>query len=265
MSYSFDTDALLLDAVQCAREAGRIQIGYFRSGKLDIQSKSSITDIVTAADKASEQSIINFIHEKYPTHSILSEESGEDGKTSDFQWVIDPLDGTTNFSAGLPLFCVSIGIRYKGETVVGVVFAPYLDELFHAVAGGGAFLNGNPIHCGNKVDLHEAVVSTGFPYDKALTPDNNLDNAERIMPIVRGYRRLGSAAIDICYVAAGNLDGYWEINLHQWDVCAGLLIAEEAGATIWHFRTDRNVSVLVGSPDIANAMRPLISTVPRKG
>lgn len=258
-----DKNQLLLDAVHCARLAGKIHLEYFRSSNLNIKAKLNDSDIVTVADGASEAAIIEYVHEKYPTHSILSEESGSESHNSDYQWVIDPLDGTTNFSAGLPEFCVSIGIRYKGETVVGVVFAPYLNELFHAVRGEGAFLNGNPIHTGTKADIHKAVVATGFPVDKNVSADNNMDNVARVLPLVRGLRRLGAAAVDISYVAAGILDGYWELNLHEWDVCAGLLIAEEAGAVAHHFRTDRNVSVLVASPAIARIILPLLSTKPR--
>lgn len=157
---------------------------------------------------------------------------------------------------------MSIGIRHNGVTVVGVVYAPKLDELFHAVAGEGAYLNGERITCGTTQALAQSVVATGFPVDKDHTPDNNLDNVSRIMPRVRGLRRLGSAAIDISYVAAGFLDGYWELNLHEWDVCAALLIAHEAGAESHHFRSDRNISMLVASPAISRLMLPLLDTKP---
>ena len=160
------------------------------------------------------------------------------------------------------MHCVSIGIRHRGVTVVGVVLAPYLNELFHAVRGEGAYLNGNRISVTANTDIHKAVVSTGFPVDKDVNPDNNMDNVARVLPLVRGLRRLGSAAVDISYVAAGILDAYWEMNLHEWDVCAGLLIAEEAGARVVHFRDDRNVSVLVGAPAIVDQIAPLLSRTP---
>lgn len=258
------TDDLLIDAIEYAHKAGNIQLGYFRSKHLHIDTKLNQSDIVTDADKASEDIVIESIHEKYPSHSILSEECGAKKRDSDYEWVIDPLDGTTNFTSGLPQFSVSIGIKYKGETIVGVVFAPYLHELFHAVKGEGAFLNGVPISVSDKTDLAQSVVCTGFPVDKGTNSDNNLDNVERVLPLVRGLRRLGSAAIDISYVAAGILDAFWELNLHEWDVCAGLLIAREAGATAWHFRDDRNVSILVGTPAIERAVAPLLSTTPRQ-
>lgn len=156
-------------------------------------------------------------------------------------------------------------MQHKGQTVVGVVYAPYLGEIFTAVRGKGAFLNNRPIRCSTKTDIHKAVVSTGFPVDKDRTTDCNVDNLVRVLPYVRGMRRLGAAAIDICYVAAGLLDGYWEMNLHEWDVCAALLIAEEAGAVHKFFRTDRNVSVVVAAPGIMPSLEPLISEKPFDG
>ncbi len=256
MNYS----SLLLDAMSWAREAGAVHMRYFRGNELDIRSKLNDSDVVTAADKAAEKVLIDHIREAYPDHSILSEESGADQHAGDYRWVIDPLDGTTNFSQGLPLFSVSIGIEHNGETVVGVVFAPYLNELFHAVRGEGAWLNGEPVSVSGKTTLEQSVVATGFPVDKLENPDNNLDNVARVMPLVRGMRRLGSAAIDLCYVAAGFLDGYWELNLHAWDASAGLLIVEEAGGSYTHFRFDRNISVVAGTPAIHDLLLPMLST-----
>ncbi len=258
-----DTSALLLDAIQLARQAGAIQLSYFRGDNLDIKAKLNDSDVVTAADRAAEQAIISGLHAKYPTHSILSEESGAELHDAPYRWVIDPLDGTTNFSSGLPLFSVSIGLEYRGEAILGVVYAPYLDELFHAVKGQGAYLNGNPIHPSSTTLLSQAVLATGFPVDKNTSPDNNLDNVGRILPLIRGLRRLGSAAIDLCYVAAGFLDGYWELNLHPWDVCAGALIASEAGASITRFRPDRNISILAAPPAIHDAVLPKLGTSPQ--
>lgn len=258
-----DYSELLFDAVHCAQEAGKIHMSYFRKGNYAIQAKhDNESDIVTSADKAAENFIIDFVHSHHPSHSILSEESGEEVHDAQYQWVIDPLDGTTNFSAGLPQFCISIGIKHNATTVVGVVFAPYLGEMFHALRGEGAYLNGERIACGSKTSLDRCVVTTGFPIDKDRNPDNNLDNVARVLPHVRGMRRIGSAAIDISYVAAGFLDAYWELNLHEWDVCAGLLIAEEAGAEYHHFRHDRNISVLVASPTVSALILPLLSTSP---
>ncbi len=257
-------DQLLLDAIECANLAGKIQLQHFRTDNLNATAKLNDSDIVTVADRQAEAAIFNFVHNRYPDHSILSEESGAETRNSDYEWVIDPVDGTTNYNAGLPTHCVSIGIRFRGETIVGVVLAPYLNELFHAVRGEGAYLNGKQIHVSQNTDIHKAVVSTGFPVDKDVNPDNNLPNVARVLPLVRGLRRLGSAAMDICYVAAGFLDAYWELNLHEWDVCAAWLIAEEAGAKAINFRNDRCVSLLVGSPAIARIIDPLLSREPAR-
>ncbi len=232
-------NSILDDAIVMARRAGDVQLQFFRSKELEITTKLNDFDVVTAADKASERIIVDSIRDKYPDHSILTEESGFSlHSDSRWEWVIDPLDGTTNYSSGLPWFNVSIGVKCDGEAVAGVVYAPKLDELFCATRGGGATLNGNLIAPSETPTLAKAVVSTGFPYDKATNPDNNLDNFKRVMPVVRGLRRMGSAALDICYVAAGFLDAYWEMNLNEWDVCAAMLIADEAGAPARRFRPD---------------------------
>lgn len=255
-----DIKKLVDDAIAWTREAGEVQLKYFRSSHLNIRAKFNDSDIVTEADKASEQVIINNINRTYPQHAILSEEMGGNAIESDYRWIIDPLDGTTNFSNGLPLFSVSIAVEYRGEVIVGVVYAPYLDEMFHAVKGGGAWLNGKPIAPSGKESLSHSVVTTGFPVDKDITTDNNLDNVSRVLPRVRGMRRLGSAAIDLCYVAAGFLDGYWEMNLHTWDVAAGQLVVQEAGACYSHFRTDRNISVVAATPLIFETLYSLLAS-----
>lgn len=257
-----NTDDLLLLAIELAQKAGKVQLEYFRSKNLTVENKLNDADIVTAADRASEATVISGIRERYASHRILSEESGSTQSDSPFEWVIDPLDGTTNFNAGLPLFSVSIGLKYDGETILGVVYAPYINELFHAVKGEGAYLNGNKIGVSGCTELSKAVVGTGFPVDKMLTSDNNTDNFEKILPLTRAVRRLGSAAMDICYVALGAFDAFWEINLHEWDVCAALLIAEEAGAESERFRNDRNVSVVVGTPIIKQKVSELLSRSP---
>lgn len=250
-----DYTPYLMAAITWARQAGSRQLDFFRSHHLDMRTKSNTSDVVTAADHESEHIILDSIRRDYPEHSILSEEAGvieaANNTDSSWQWVVDPLDGTTNFSQGLPIFSISIALRHRGRTVVGVVYAPYLNELFHAVLHGGAFLNGHAIQCSQKTEWNTAVLATGMPYDKAVNPDNNLDNVARIAPQVRGVRRLGSAAIDLCYVAAGFFDGYWELNLNPWDVDAGELIASEAGARTGRFRNDRGESVYAAAPAIA--------------
>lgn len=242
-----------------ARLVGEIQLGFFRSADLEIATKYNDFDVVTRADKESEALIISKINETFPDHDILAEESGEYSRRSSWRWVIDPLDGTANFSQGLPLFCVSIALEHDGEPVVGVVYAPYLNEMFSAVKGAGATLNGCPIHCSKKTSLNMAVVSTGLPVDKKENRDNNLPAISKVGVEVRGLRRLGSAAIDLSYTAAGFLDAYWELALHRWDISAGSLIASESGATVGYFRPDRPYSILAATPALYPELLALIS------
>ena len=219
-----------------AKGAGEIQLAYFRGDDLGIETKSNAYDVVTRADKESEAYIVQAILGRYPGHGILGEEGGVMGTAgSDYRWVIDPLDGTTNYSQGLPIFSVSIALQHKGETVAGVVYAPYLGELFWQT-------------------LATSVLATGFPYDKDVNPDNNSDNVARIVPYVRDIRRLGSAAYDLSCIAAGLLDGYWELDLHEWDVCAANLIVREAGGVVCDFRRNRGVSQAAGNEVLVGEM-----------
>lgn len=248
-------------AVGMAHEAGRIQLSYFRGDDLAMKTKSNVSDVVTRADRESEAFIVRSILERYPTHAILGEEGGARGDAaSEWRWVVDPLDGTTNYSQGLPVFCVSIALQYRGETVVGVVYAPYLRELFTAVRGGGAWCrrgDGEPVrlHVSTKQRLDCSVVATGFPYDKSENPDNNSDNVARILPHVRDVRRMGAAAYDLSCVAAAMLDGFWELNLHEWDVCAASLLVIEAGGVVESLRADRGVSPVAGSAALVEQMK----------
>lgn len=245
-------------AVKMAAAVGEIQMDSFRSPRLQIYTKTSQYDVVTEVDKACEAYLVKEISSHYPAHSIIGEETGKHiHEGADWEWVVDPLDGTNSYSQGLPIFCVSIGVRYKGEPVVGVVYAPYLDELYTAVKGQGAemqqglcigeLLPGDRLHVSRKTDLGECVVATGFPYDKATNPVNNIDNAAKILPQVRGLRRMGSCAYDMCCVAMGTIDVYWELDLKEYDCCAGMVIVKEAGGEIKHFRDDRNISIIAGN------------------
>ena len=241
-------ESYVYNAIAWAREAGELQLEYFRSSNLKLHTKQNASDVVTEADKASERLLCDYILENCPGHSILSEESGVTGNAeSEWRWVIDPLDGTTNFSQGLPVFCVSIALQRRGETVGAVVNAPYLGEIFHAIKGKGAWLNGAAIRCAGSKPLEETVMATGVPYDKVENSDNNLENILAIAPRVRGLRRLGSAALDLCYVGAGFFDAYWEFNLNPWDVEAGMLIVAEAGGKCKRLTDKRGVSVAAGS------------------
>ena len=219
-------------AIETARQAGSILLEKF-GRKINISKKGEI-DLVTEADLASEKLIIERIKSHYPKHSILAEESGESiiqGGDSSFKWVIDPLDGTTNFAHGYPCFCVNIALERDGEIIVGVTFDPTRDELFAAEKGGGATLNNKPIRVSETAKLSEALIVTGFPYDFKLK-ENFSKHLNDFLLKSRGVRRDGSAAIDMAYVACGRFDGFWEEGLHAWDVAAGVLLIQEAGGRV---------------------------------
>ncbi|GKI22220.1 inositol monophosphatase [Odoribacter laneus] len=252
------TGEFLTAAIAWAKKVGKIHLAYFRGNRLDIHTKSNVADVVTRADRESEAYLLEKIAERFPTHSVLGEESGMHEKNTDFCWVVDPLDGTNNYSQGLPVFTVSIGLQYRGHTLIGVVYAPYFDELYTAERGKGAFLNGRPLQVSAKTDLESCVLGTGFPYDKGTNPENNIANLASILPGLRGIRRMGSAAYDLCCVAAGFLDGYWELNLNLWDVCAGELLVEEAGGCICPFRQDRHISIIAANGVLVEKIRHLI-------
>ena len=252
------TGEFLTAAIAWAKEVGKIHLAYFRGNRLDIHTKSNVADVVTRAVRESEAYLLEKIAERFPTHSVLGEESGMHEKNTDFCWVVDPLDGTNNYSQGLPVFTVSIGLQYRGHTLIGVVYAPYFDELYTAERGKGAFLNGRPLQVSAKTDLESCVLGTGFPYDKGTNPENNIANLASILPGLRGIRRMGSAAYDLCCVAAGFLDGYWELNLNLWDVCAGELLVEEAGGCICPFRQDRHISIIAANGVLVEKIRHLI-------
>lgn len=249
---------LLEAALAMAEGAGKIHMQYFRKSNLEQSTKLNDSDVVTIADKESEAFILDYIRRHFPQHGIISEESGKDHDEREWRWVVDPLDGTTNFAMGIPVFCVSIALEHNKEAVLGVVYAPCLGECFYAVKGSGAWLNGFPIRCSGKSEMSKAVVATGMPYDRNDNPDNNLAEISRMALRVRGIRRMGSAAIDLCYTAAGFLDAYWELNLNRWDVAAGQLIATEAGVIVESIRSNRNHSLLASNPHLLTSMRHLL-------
>ena len=186
-------------------------------------------NLVSEIDKGSEERIIKRIRGTFPGHDILAEESGDHGRSSDFRWIIDPLDGTTNFLHGVPIFAVTIAVEQRGKLVAGVTFDPNRDELFTTEKGAGAFLNGRRISVTHAGTLIESLIVTGFPYDLAERADRPLDHFNNFALEAQGIRRLGSAALDLAYVAAGRFDGYWEVSLNPWDIAAGALMVEEAG------------------------------------
>ena len=218
-------------ARELAARAGALQRERFETG-LSIETKSATIDLVTEVDRACEALIVEGLEANLPDDAILAEEGHGDDHDAAFRWIIDPLDGTTNFAHGFPRFCVSIGVECRGERALGVVYDPLLDERFEAARGEGAWLGTRRLHVSNEPELGRALVATGFAYDVHLSDDDNLASFSNVVKAARGIRRDGSAALDLCYVAAGRLDAYWELKLHPWDVAAGFLIVEEAGGRL---------------------------------
>ena len=215
---------------QLARQAGNILFeGYEGVHQVDYKG---VIDIVTEVDHQSESYLLGQIQHLFPGHQIVSEEAGLLPGLDTDQWYVDPLDGTVNYAHGIPIFSVSIAYAREGVIKLGVVYDPMRDELFSAESGKGAWCNDRSLHVSREVDLGHSLLVTGFPYDAWSTTNNNLDNFARFTRMTQGVRRLGSAALDLCYVAAGRFDGYWEMSLQPWDMAAGCLIATEAGASV---------------------------------
>jgi myo-inositol-1(or 4)-monophosphatase len=219
-------------AVDISRKAGEILLSHF--GRIDPAGVfyKSKRNPVTIADTESEDFLVNAIRSRFPEHSILTEERKQPKKSSEFEWVIDPLDGTVNFVHGLPVFCVSIALMRRRVIEIGVVYAPALGEIFTAKRGQGAFASGKKIRVSQTSDLLHSLLATGFAYIREETSQNNQANFNRLNLKAHGVRRLGSAALDLCYVACGRFDGFWELHLSPWDVAAGSLIVTEAGGKV---------------------------------
>jgi myo-inositol-1(or 4)-monophosphatase len=214
-----------------AREAGALIMDYF--GRVHIEYKGD-ADLVTGADRAAEKLIMDRIRAQFPGHNVMGEEGTRIEKGSEYRWYVDPLDGTTNFAHGFPVFCVSMAVEHKGIRVAGVVYDPTRDELFAAEKGSGAFLNQKRIHVSKTANLAECLVATGFPSHKRHK-NPNIFFYHQLTLRTHGVRRAGSAALDLCSVAAGRFDGFWEFNLNPWDTAAGVLIVEEAGGKVSDF------------------------------
>jgi myo-inositol-1(or 4)-monophosphatase len=221
-------------AIQAAKESGKIQREWLGKEKR-VELKGEI-NLVTEVDRICEGKIIEIITEAFPEHNILTEETPMPEGLSPYRWIIDPLDGTTNYAHGYPFFCTSIALELEGKVVLGAVYDPLLDELFTAQQGKGAFRNGERIFVSTTERLTEALLCTGFPYDLRESPVNNLDHFNHFIMEARAIRRDGSAALDLCYVAMGRFDGFWELKLNPWDVAAGKLLVEEAGGQVTDFR-----------------------------
>ncbi|MGA8623056.1 MAG: inositol monophosphatase family protein [Candidatus Sulfotelmatobacter sp.] len=236
-SDSSNPDSFLPAMSAIAREAGALLMHYF-SQHLKIEYKGD-ADLVTAADRAAEKLIRERIAQKWPGHDVLGEEQGLNDQGSDYRWYVDPLDGTTNFAHGYPVFCVSMGLERRSPTepahrIAAVIYDPTRDELFSAGAGRGAQLNGETIHASKTPTLKECLLATGFPSHKRHK-NPNIYFYHQITLHSHGVRRAGSAALDLCNVAAGRFDGFWEFNLNPWDTAAGVLIVEEAGGKVTRF------------------------------
>lgn len=229
-----ETENLFLEiAISAVKEAGRIQKQHFGQSH-QVEYKGEINP-VTEVDRRCEQAITQIILNAYPHHDILTEESFFEKKNSPFKWVIDPLDGTTNYLHGIPFFSVSIGLEIEGEVRLGVVYIPILEEMFVAEKGKGAFLNGKRITVSKMGQLSRSLLGTGFPYDLHQHVDEYLSYFREFITKTFAIRRPGSAAMDLAYVAAGRFDGFWELKLQPWDVAAGSLLIAEAGGVVTDF------------------------------
>lgn len=249
--------------IKITREAGEIaREGFGKS--FDVEFKSNSSDLVTEYDKKAEKVITDFIKKEFSGHSILAEESGEKNFDSEYRWVIDPIDGTTNFAHGVPIFSVSVGVQKNGKTICGAVYDVMQNSMYTAEHGSGAFRNGKKIEVSNNVDLEKSLLVTGFPYNLEKYMPEIVEKFSKILNKSRAVRRLGSAAIDLCYVAAGIFDGFWELELQQWDMCAGNLMVEEAGGKVTDFSGNHiknsSTELLVTNGKIHESIREILSS-----
>jgi len=255
----------LADLKAMAYSAGEILRAGFEHPDRGLKLKSEI-DPVTETDLKSEKYLLGEINTRFPGHHIVAEESGDNHADTSHSWYIDPVDGTSNFAHGLPIFCVSIGHAHNGVMTLGVVYNPISDEMFSAEKGKGAFLNDKPIHTAAQTELNRSMLVTGFPYDRFTSPINNLAFFNTFALKVRSIRRLGSAALDLCYIAAGRMNGYWEFKMQPWDMAAGGLIATEAGALVTKMDGDPQIidppfSLVAANPGLHAEMTKVIAEV----
>lgn len=224
--------------INATESAAKVIKHYFNSKTLQISNKEGINNLVTEADHASEKAIMDCIREKFPDHYILSEEAGEIVMDSSYKWIIDPIDGTVNYAHGIPICCVSIAVEHEGQMILGAVYNPFLKEFYLAEKGKGATLNGEKISVSKETEVIRACLVTGFPYTYLDMPNGPLEAFDRFIRKGIPVRRLGSAAMDLCWVAAGRFDGFYEHKLQAWDSAAGFLIVEEAGGSVSDFKGD---------------------------
>jgi myo-inositol-1(or 4)-monophosphatase len=243
-------------AGEAARAAGAILLNMY--GRVHQIMKKGAIDLVTEADLAAEKAILDTIRENFPKDNILSEEAGGHRAVSGRTWLVDPLDGTTNFAHGFPFFAVSMALEIENELVLGIVYNPCMEEYFQAAKGMGAYLNNKPIQVSKTQTLNESLLATGFPYDIHEKPETVMDLFKKILVRAQGVRRPGSAAIDMCYVAAGRFDGFWESDLKPWDTAAGTVIVKEARGKLSTYEGNPydpyKKSIVAANPFIHDAM-----------
>lgn len=247
----YDLELTLRTAEPIARSAGDILREAYSQPR-QIEYKGTV-NLVTQADRASERYIVAALGEAFPSHAVMAEEGSNTGGQSGLTWLIDPLDGTTNFAHGFPVFAVSMALRDARQVLAGIVYDPMRDECFTAAKGGGAMLNGRPIHVSGTPDMGQGLLATGFPYDRQTAEDNNTTALGVLIRRCQGIRRAGAAALDLVYVACGRLDGYWEMRMQPWDIAAGMLIVREAGgrATSYH-GAEQDDAILSGGRIVAS-------------
>lgn len=254
---------MLTNAVKAARQAGDIINFASRDlGQLKIQTKT-FNDFVSEVDKAAEQAIIDTLKAAYPDHGFLGEESGDTNKDAENIWIIDPLDGTTNFLHSFPCYCVSIALQQKGVLTQAVIYDPVRNDLFTATKGRGAFLNDKRIRVGSRIKLQESLIATGFPFRDFSYLDTYMDMLKDMIKKTSGIRRPGSAALDLAYVAAGFSDGFFELNLSTWDIAAGGLIVQEAGGIVGDFEGNeswlKTGNIVAANPKIFGQMLQVLA------
>ncbi len=248
---------------EAAIESGKILLKNF-GGKYKISSKVVVSNLVTEIDHRSEEKIISIIRRNFPEHSILTEESGELSKDSEYQWIIDPIDGTVNYAHGIPITCVSIALEKSGEVIMGVVYNPMGKEYFFAEKGKGSFLNKKKIAVSANSDIEKSLLVTGFPYNSSTFKPNPANLFKKFLMKNVPIRRLGSAALDLCWTACGRFDAFWEYNLNAWDVAAGALILKEAGGKLSNFAGEKYSiymkEILATNSKIHNNMLKIINS-----
>jgi len=248
-------------AVRAARAAGNIIIRQFDRAQDLPASEKSKNDYVTEVDRQAEAVIIDTLLKAFPKHAILAEESGTRGN-SEYVWIIDPLDGTTNFMHGFPHFAVSIALQHKGKLQQAVIYDPLRQELFTTSRGDGAYLNDRRIRVSKRKNLDGALLGTGFPFGESANIDRFLDTCRTLMPVTAGIRRAGAATLDLAYVACGRLDGFWEFGLKPWDIAAGALLIEEAGGVVCSIDTDKEYltsgNIVSGNPYILEFLKEIV-------